>query len=71
MPSPKTEHAPRKRAPGGGRKPLAGPDDPTRGQVVTMPESLWKVAEEAGDGKASPGIREALKHWQRRRKPRT
>jgi len=36
-----------------------------------MPESLWKVAEEAGDGKASPGIREALKHWQRRRKPRT
>lgn len=49
----------RKRAPGAGRKSLAGPDDPTIEQAVTMPASLWAKARELG-GTASAGIRLAL-----------
>ena len=51
--------APRKRAPGAGRKPLA-PDDPTERQDVTMPASYWAKARTLGDGNASAGIRVAL-----------
>ena len=50
----------RKRAPGGGRKPLAAPDDPTERQDVTMPASYWAKARALGDGNASAGIRVAL-----------
>lgn len=53
--------AKRKRAHGGGRKPLATADDPTERQDVTMPASLWAKARELGNGKASVGIREALR----------
>lgn len=53
--------AKRKRAPGGGRKPLsAAPDDPTERQDVTMPASYWAKARTLGDGNASAGIRAAL-----------
>lgn len=52
--------AKRKRAPGGGRKPLASTDDPTQRHDVTMPVSLWDKARELGDGNASAGIRRAL-----------
>ena len=61
MPRKTTEPAKRKRAPGGGRKPLASPDDPTERQDVTMPASLWVKARKLGDGKASVGIRIALR----------
>lgn len=60
MPRKTTEPAPRKRAPGGGRKPLASTDDPTQRQDVTMPASYWAKARELGDGNASAGIRVAL-----------
>lgn len=50
---------PRKRAPGGGRKPL-DPNDPTRREQITMPESYWAKAKQVGDGNTSRGIRRAL-----------
>lgn len=49
----------RKRAPGGGRKPLAQ-NDQTVSREITMPESYWTCAAEMGDGNASAGVRSAL-----------
>ncbi len=50
---------PRKRAPGGGRKPL-NPAQPTRRITVALDAAQYDKATALGDGNVAKGVRKAL-----------